>query len=146
MKWPECERGMLLDGFPRNVTQAEKLDKMFADKNTKIHRVMEFKVRDDELIERIEGRRVHPSSGRSYHVKFNPPKVQDVDDVTGEPLIQRKDDNAEVLKTRLDAYHKQTTPILDYYNKKNLVKTLDAMDKIDNVWQDIHKDVYSGLY
>ena len=79
---------------------------MFEAKGTKINRVIEFKVRDQELIERIEGRRVHPASGRSYHVKFNPPKQDGIDDVTGEPLIQRKDDNAEVLKTRLDASRK----------------------------------------
>ena len=95
--------------------QAEKLDQMLTNKGTKIDKALEFKVDDDILIERIEGRRVHPPSGRSYHVKFNPPKVEGVDDITGEPLIQRKDDNAEVLKKRMGAYHNQTAPILDYY-------------------------------
>lgn len=105
MKQPECERGLLLDGFPRTAVQAEKLDGMLANKEKKIDRVLEFKVDDDILVERIEGRRVHLASGRSYHVKFNPPKVENVDDVTGEPLIQRKDDNAEVLRKRMSAYH-----------------------------------------
>jgi adenylate kinase len=94
---------------------------MFAGKGRKIDRVLEFKVNDDILIERVEGRRIHVASGRSYHVKFNPPKVADVDDITGEPLIQRKDDNAEVLKKRMTAYHGQTAPILEYYRSKNIL-------------------------
>ena len=76
----ECERGLLLDGFPRTSVQAEKLDNMLASRNTKVHKVVEFKVNDDILIERIEGRRIHPASGRSYHTKFNPPKVDGKDD------------------------------------------------------------------
>ena len=89
---------------------------MLSQRNTKIHKALEFHVNDDILIERIEGRRVHPPSGRSYHVKFNPPKKEGVDDVTGEPLIQRKDEYAEVLKKRMSAYHQQTEPILNYYD------------------------------
>ena len=129
-KEPECERGLLLDGFPRTDVQAEKLDKMLQKKNTTIHKAIEFKVNDDILIERIEGRRVHLASGRSYHVKFNPPKVPMTDDITGEPLIQRKDDNADVLKRRMQAYHTQTAPILNYYSQKNILKTIDAMQSI----------------
>jgi adenylate kinase len=105
MNEPECERGLLLDGFPRTAVQAEKLDKMLQQKNKKVDKVLEFKVDDAILIERIEGRRVHPASGRSYHVKFNPPKHQDKDDHTGEALIQRKDDNAEALIKRMSSYH-----------------------------------------
>lgn len=133
MKQPECERGLLLDGFPRTAVQAEKLDNMLSSKNKKIDRVLEFKVDDDILIERIEGRRIHPASGRSYHTKFNPPKVEGVDDITGEPLIQRKDDNAEVLRKRMTAYHGQTAPILDYYRQKNILHTINAMAPINNV-------------
>ena len=107
---------------------------------------MEFKVVDDILIERIEGRRVHLNSGRSYHVKFNPPKVDGIDDVTGEPLIQRKDDNAEVLKKRMGQYHGQTAPILEYYRKKNILTTLDAMKPIDTVWQDINESIYKRIF
>ena len=87
MNEPECERGLLLDGFPRTSVQAEKLEKMLQQKNKKVDSVLEFKVDDGILIERIEGRRIHTPSGRSYHVKFNPPKVEGKDDHTGEPLI-----------------------------------------------------------
>jgi adenylate kinase len=86
-KSAECDRGLLLDGFPRTAVQAEKLDNMLKEKGTTIHKAIEFKVNDDILIERVEGRRVHPPSGRTYHVKFNPPKVEGVDDVSGEALI-----------------------------------------------------------
>ena len=105
MQQPECERGVLLDGFPRTGVQAEKLDSMLVSKGTKVHKAIEFKVDDSILIERIEGRRVHLASGRSYHLKFNPPKAVGLDDITGEPLIHRKDDTAEVLEKRMNAYH-----------------------------------------
>ena len=115
-KNPECERGLLLDGFPRTAVQAEKLDSMLGSRSQKINKAIEFKVNDDILVERVEGRRIHPASGRSDHVKFNPPRVEGKDDQTGEALIQRKDDNAEVLRKRMQAYHSQTAPILNYYN------------------------------
>jgi adenylate kinase len=105
MNQPECERGMLLDGFPRTTVQAEKLDLMFKAEGKKIDKVIEFKVDDAALVERIEGRRIHKASGRSYHVKFNPPKVEGKDDVTGEPLMQRADDTKEALVKRLEGYH-----------------------------------------
>ena len=101
MKNPECERGLLLDGFPRTAVQAEKLDTMLNENGTRVHRAVEFKVNDDILVERVEGRSVHLASGRTYHSKFNPPKVEGKDDITGEPLIHRKDDNADVLRKRL---------------------------------------------
>ena len=135
MNSPECERGLLLDGFPRTNVQADKLDKMLAQKKQTIDKVIEFKVDDEVLIERIEGRRIHQASGRSYHVKFNPPKTEGIDDITGEPLMQRKDDTAEALKKRMASYHKSTSPILEYYRQKNILASVDAMDKIDNVWQ-----------
>jgi adenylate kinase len=146
MKQPQCERGLLLDGFPRTAVQAEKLDSMLLSKNKVIDRVLEFKVDDDILVERIEGRRVHVQSGRSYHVKFNPPRVEGLDDLTGEPLIQRKDDNAEVLCKRMGAYHTQTAPILDYYRKQNILKTIDAMASIDSVQQQLHESIYNRIF
>lgn len=102
----ECERGVLLDGFPRTNVQAEKLDNMFKSRKMNIDRVIEFKVDESVLEERVVGRRVHAASGRSYHVKFNPPKVDDKDDITGEPLMHRKDDTADALAKRMGSYHK----------------------------------------
>merc|ERR1719224_187742 len=105
-------------------------------------KVIEFKVDDDILVERIEGRRIHKASGRSYHVKFNPPKVEGKDHITGEPLIQRPDDNADALKTRLNGYHKETAPILGYYKEKNVLFTVDAMQKMPVVQTAIHAALF----
>ena len=142
MNAPECERGMLLDGFPRTTVQAEKLDAMFAAQGKRVDRVVEFKVNDAVLVERIEGRRIHKASGRSYHVKFNPPKVDGKDDITGDALIQRPDDNKDALVTRLNAYHTQTTPILDFYQKQNKLVSVDAMQQMNRV----KDDIFSGLF
>lgn len=142
MDQPECERGMLLDGFPRTVVQAEKLDSMFKEQGKKIDKVVEFKVDDEILIERIEGRRIHKASGRSYHVKFNPPKVEGKDDITGEPLIHRPDDNRSALETRMKAYHTQTSPILEYYKNQSKLYSVDAMAKMDTVRSDIFKGLF----
>lgn len=123
---PENSKGLLLDGFPRTVEQARKLDAMLKETGKKIDKVLEFKIKDDVLVERIEGRRIHKASGRSYHVKFNPPKVEGKDDKTGEPLIQRPDDNAEALKTRLKEYHSKTTPIAKHYKKQGAHTAVEA--------------------
>ncbi|KAL5998192.1 hypothetical protein ACLOJK_009130 [Asimina triloba] len=110
MKKPSCQKGFILDGFPRTVVQAQKLDEMLEKQGKKIDKVLNFAIDDAILEERITGRWIHPSSGRTYHTKFAPPKVPGTDDVTGEPLIQRKDDTAEVLKSRLEGFHRQTKP------------------------------------
>ena len=115
---------------------------MFNKEGKTISKVVEFKVDDAALVERIEGRRIHQASGRSYHVKFNPPKVDGKDDITGEPLMQRKDDTAEVLNKRLKAYHTQTSPILDYYRKQNLLYTVNAMQNMDLVTADLKKNLF----
>lgn len=108
----DCKNGFMLDGVPRTIVQAKKLDEL----NVNIDYIVEVDIPDELLIERITGRRVHPASGRTYHVKFNPPKVDGTDDVTGEDLIARTDDNEATVKERLSVYHKQTSPLIDFYN------------------------------
>jgi adenylate kinase len=111
LKSLDCKPGYLFDGFPRTIPQAEAMKKA----GVPIDHVLEIDVPDAEIIHRMSGRRVHPASGRSYHVKFNPPKREGRDDVTGEPLVQRDDDREETVKHRLEVYRKQTQPLVDYY-------------------------------
>ena len=113
LKEADCANGYLFDGFPRTIAQADAMK----DAGVKIDYVLEIAVPDESIVERMDGRRCHPGSGRVYHVKFNPPKVDGVDDVTGEPLVQRDDDRAETVKKRLDVYHNQTEVLLGYYNE-----------------------------
>ena len=109
------------------------LDELFESRGMKVDRVLEFKVDEEDLIERIEGRRVHQASGRSYHVKFNPPKAEGRDDVTGEALMQRKDDTREALVKRMQLYNSLTIPVLDYYKPRNNIRTLNAGAPIADV-------------
>jgi adenylate kinase len=109
----DCEKGFLFDGFPRTVVQAEALK----TEKVSVDAVVEIDVEDDEIIRRMSGRRVHLASGRTYHVIFNPPKVAGVDDLTGEPLIQRDDDQEETVRKRLAVYHDQTEPLVEYYTR-----------------------------
>jgi adenylate kinase len=108
---PDCAGGYLFDGFPRTIPQAEAMK----SKGVRIDYVLEIDVPEAEIVMRMGGRRVHPGSGRTYHVKFNPPKVEGRDDLTGEPLIQREDDREETVRKRLEVYHRQTEPLVEYY-------------------------------
>ncbi|MGV3740713.1 MAG: adenylate kinase [Burkholderiaceae bacterium] len=113
LKQPDCANGYLFDGFPRTIPQADAMK----EAGVAIDYVLEIAVPDSEIVERMSGRRVHPASGRTYHVKFNPPKVPGKDDLTGEDLILRDDDHEDTVKKRLAVYHEQTEVLIDYYDK-----------------------------
>jgi len=125
IKRSDCDHGFLFDGFPRTIPQAESL----VDAGIDIDHVLEIAVPDDEIVSRLGGRRVHEASGRVYHVLYNKPKVEGLDDVTGEPLIQRKDDTESTVRHRLAIYHRQTKPLVDFY--KNL-EANDPNSKVRN--------------
>ena len=110
---PDCAKGFLFDGFPRTIPQAEAMKSA----GVKLDYVLEIDVPFDAIIERMSGRRSHPASGRTYHITFNPPKVEGKDDVTGEPLVQRADDQEDTVRKRLDVYSQQTRPLVDYYSQ-----------------------------
>ncbi len=111
IKEADCANGFLFDGFPRTIPQAQAMK----DAGIAIDFVVEIEVPDSDIVQRMDGRRVHPASGRTYHITFNPPKVVGKDDITGEDLVQRPDDHAETVTKRLDVYHKQTKPLVEYY-------------------------------
>ena len=125
----DCAKGFLFDGFPRTLDQANALK----DKGIKIDCVIEIMVDDDEIIQRMSGRRVHTASGRTYHIKYNPPKQENIDDETGEPLIQRPDDNEETVRKRLAIYHDQTSPLVDFYKKSSLVHNGNKYIEVNGV-------------
>jgi adenylate kinase len=135
---PDCATGFILDGFPRTVPQAEALDRMLEDKGLKLDHVIEMKVDDAALVERITGRYTCAKCGQGYHDKFQKPKADGVCDVCGSTeFTRRADDNAETVTTRLAAYHKQTAPILPYYKERGVLETVDGMADIDVVTEQI---------
>lgn len=133
----DCKDGYLLDGFPRTLAQAEALDEALADMGTPLTGVVNVDVDQEELVERLTGRRVCKACGSSYHVKFNPSKVRCVCDKCGGELYQRADDTVETVKQRLDVYRNQTAPLIDYYEKKGILYTVDGSKDIEDVFKDI---------
>ena len=142
IKEDDCKNGYLFDGFPRTIPQAEAMK----EAGIEIDAVVEIDVPDEEIIKRMSGRRVHLPSGRTYHVIFNPPKVEGKDDVTGEDLIQRDDDKEETVKERLRVYHDQTEPLIDFYSKEAEAGTLKYV-KVNGVGtvEEIRDAIFSGL-
>ena len=137
----ECENGYILDGFPRTLPQAEGLDRILNEINSKLNNVIIIEVNDNTIIDRMSGRRIHKNSGRIYHIKFNPPKNDGLDDITNEPLSIRSDDKKETVKNRLDIYHDITKSLINYYRKKDILYTVNGEDEIDNVFSNIIKNL-----
>ncbi len=128
---PDCAKGFILDGFPRTIPQAEYLDKVLNTMNIELDATLLINVKDEDIIERMSGRRTCPNCGASYHVIFNPTKVEGICDVCSTPVIQRADDAAETVLSRLETYHKQTQPLISYYEKAGKLKVADGADEVE---------------
>ncbi len=125
----DAQSGFILDGFPRTIPQADALSSM-----TTLDRVINFELNDEEVVRRLSGRRVHPGSGRTYHVLFSPPRVEGKDDATGEDLVQREDDKEDAIKNRLRVYREQTEPLIQYYRSRDMLVDLDSSPAPDTVY------------
>ena len=139
----DCKNGYILDGFPRTIPQAEGLDSLFLELNQSLDSVIVIEVNDDTIVNRMAGRRVHLASGRVYHIQYNPPKVENIDDETGEELIIRPDDEESTVRKRLEVYHSETSPLINYYELQNLVYKINGERDIDIVSNSINNIINS---
>lgn len=139
----DCAAGFLFDGFPRTIPQAEGLARI----GVTIDKVIEIAVEDEEIVKRMSGRRIHPASGRTYHVDFNPPRVPDRDDATGEPLVQRDDDREATVRNRLAVYHAQTEPLIEYYSRAAAADPKVAFKRVEGVGsvESISEKIFNAL-
>ena len=137
----DCQKGFILDGFPRTLPQAEALKELMSGMNKELDKVISLSVPDSLIVGRITGRRVCGECGASFHVEFNPSKVKDVCDYCGGKLIIRKDDNAETVKSRLEAYHAQTAPLISFYTDMGVMLELDGTKEVAQVTQDMFKAI-----
>ena len=137
----DCLKGYILDGFPRTAPQAIGLEDLLTSLNQTLNKVIVLDVPDNDIVDRMGGRRMHLSSGRVYHIKYNPPKKDGLDDITGEELVIRKDDQKETVLKRLDIYHSTTKPLINYYQEKNIVQKIDGSSDI-NI---INKNIMNSL-
>jgi adenylate kinase len=135
----DCLSGYLLDGFPRTVAQAESLNEFLENRNEQLDTALLIDVPSEFILDRMTGRRVCTSCGGSFHIKFNPPKIDGKCDLCGSDVMQRKDDTVETVKERIDVYDKQTQPLIEFYKNKNLLSVVDGTKAINEVFEDICK-------
>ncbi|HIC91085.1 MAG TPA: adenylate kinase [Syntrophaceae bacterium] len=139
LKQPDCQKGYMLDGFPRTVVQADALDQVLRNMGSKIDHVISIDVDKEELVKRLTGRRTCRQCGAMYHIMFNPPKKEGACDKCDGELYQRDDDNEETVRSRLEVYEKQTFPLIQYYKDKGLLRTIDGIGSIDEIFNRITK-------
>ena len=141
LKQDDCKTGYILDGFPRTIPQAKGLDNILENLNQKLDKIVVLEVKDEDIIERMSGRRMHIESGRVYHIKFNPPQNEGLDDITNEKLTIRKDDQPETVKKRLMIYHETTKPLIEYYTAKNIVSSINGNKSIEDIHSEIIRTI-----